>query len=309
MTGLIDYAGLFPPARLTMQAAVEEYARGRMSAHEWVMARFICPASRLDEFDACASPLLPGTYATSGYREHVAAGEPWRLSVLIDSTGVEGLDKDLSRIAAFNKRHAAEDAGQALVDMIELKAPTPSFVDDAIAEIPDEIYPFFEFPIAKDCRGFVASLAGNAAGAKVRTGGLTPDLIPQTDALAAFLKSCAAVDIPFKATAGLHHPVRSEYPLDSAPGAPVALMHGFFNVFVGACLVKEREIDDATLRALLDERVAANFRFTDTGVHWRDESLDTTELAHLREAFALSFGSCSFEEPIQDLIKFELLEA
>lgn len=308
LTGLIDYAGLFPPARLTMQAAVEDYTRARMSAHEWVLSRFICPASRLDEFEKAASPLFPGTFATSGYREQASAGDPWEISILIDSPGVEGLKRDLARIAAFNARHANEDAGEASIDVIELKAPSPSFIDEAIAVIPDEIYPFFEFPITQDCRGFVAALAGNAAGAKVRTGGLTPDLIPPTPALAEFLKSCAAVDIPFKATAGLHHPVRSEYPLDSTPGAPRGFMHGFFNVFIGACLVKERGIDDATLHAVLDERVAANFRFADTGVHWRDESLDTTELAHLREAFALSFGSCSFDEPIDDLIKFELLE-
>lgn len=308
LTGLIDYAGLFPPARLSMQAAVEEYARARMGSHGWMLSRFICPASRLDEFERAASPLFPGTFATSGYREHAHAGEPWEVSVLIDSPGVEGLRKDLSRIAAFNTKHAAEDAGQASIDVVELRAPAPSFIDQAIEIIPDEIYPFFEFPITQDCRGFVAALAGNAAGAKVRTGGLTPDLIPPTRALAEFIRACAAVDIPFKATAGLHHPVRSEYPLDSAPDAPRALMHGFFNVFIGACLFKERQIDDTTLRAVLDERVAANFRFADTGVHWRDESLDTTELAHLREAFALSFGSCSLDEPIGDLIKFELLE-
>src|SRR5689334_1162740 len=84
MAGLIDYAGLFPPAKLSMQAAAEAYARARMGEHAWVLGRFICPASRLAELSKVAAVMMPGTHATSGYREHADVLEPWRVSVLVD---------------------------------------------------------------------------------------------------------------------------------------------------------------------------------------------------------------------------------
>jgi hypothetical protein len=64
MTGLIDYAGLFPPAKLEMQASAESFARARMGEHEWVLGRFICPVSRLREFSKTAAVMMPGTHAT-----------------------------------------------------------------------------------------------------------------------------------------------------------------------------------------------------------------------------------------------------
>lgn len=307
LDGLIDYAGLFPPARLSMRAAVEEYARQKQSEHAWALGRFICPASRLDEFTREAAALMPGTNATSGYRERADAGEPWGISALIDAAGIDGLKKDLDRIDAFNERHSAEDAGLAHIDNLELKAPAPGFIDEALDVIPSDLFPFFEFPLNTDCRGFVAALAGNGAAAKVRTGGITPDLIPAAPDLAAFLVACAAGEVPFKATAGLHHPVRSDYPLDSTPQAPRGTMHGFLNVFIAAAIVKELDADIATTRAILEDRIAGNFRFTETVAAWRDRAVETTELALVRERFALSFGSCSFDEPVADLGQLSLL--
>ncbi|HEX5631332.1 MAG TPA: hypothetical protein VFY15_06715, partial [Acidimicrobiia bacterium] len=49
LSGLIDYAGLFPPASLDLAAAVEEYRAIRGSAESWLVGRFICPADRLVE--------------------------------------------------------------------------------------------------------------------------------------------------------------------------------------------------------------------------------------------------------------------
>ena len=306
MTGLVDFAGLFPPARLAMPAACEEYLRHSMSEFEWALGRFICPVSRLAEFEKAASILLPGTAATSGYRER-AAGEAWRISALVDASDIAGLDRALDQIDAFNAAHAREENGLAVIDMVEIKAPAPGFIDEAMDVIPEDVFPFFEFPIAGDCRGFVAALAGNNAGAKVRTGGLTPAAIPATPDLAAFLHACSRTDVPFKATAGLHHPVRSELPLDSTPGAPVALMHGFLNLFVAAALVKVRGLDERLTCLALDDRMEGSFRFSETQAGWHEHSVDAAELARVRESFALSFGCCSFEEPLNDLREMELL--
>src|SRR5690606_38090251 len=142
MAGLIDYAGLFPPAKLDMQRAVETYARARMGTEEWVLSRFICPVSRLRELTKTAAALMPGTHATSGYREYADVAEPWRVSALIDGD----LRTDLETIAAFNRHHEHEDHGRAVIDVIELKVPAASAIDGAIEAIPDELYPFFELP-------------------------------------------------------------------------------------------------------------------------------------------------------------------
>src|SRR5438045_1076677 len=80
---LTDYAGLYPPAKLDMPAAVEAYNRCKIGEHEAMLGRFICPVARLDEFSKAAAPLLPGTFARSGYRTQADSMEPWRLSVIV----------------------------------------------------------------------------------------------------------------------------------------------------------------------------------------------------------------------------------
>lgn len=300
MAGLIDYAGLFPPAKLEMQPAAEAFARSRMGAEEWILGRFICPVSRLTEFSKAAAVMMPGTHATSGYREY-ADQEPWRVSALIDGS----LRSDLESIAAFNAHHEKEDHGRAVVDAIELKVPSAGEIDAAIEAIPDEIFPFFEVPgelITKgDCRGFVAALAGNAAAAKIRTGGVTPEAFPTPFQVAGFLTACAGARVPFKATAGLHHPIRATYPLTYEKEPPRGMMHGFLNVFVAAAMVCGHHIEATKAGAILEERDIKNFHFTPEGVRWRDLFLETTDLAECREAFALSYGSCSFDEPVEEL--------
>jgi hypothetical protein len=304
LTGLVDYAGLFPPAKLDMARSVETYNRARMGPHEWMLGRFICPVSRLGEFSAAAAPLLPGTFATSGYRTGADTGEPWRLSAIIDGP----LEKDLDAIDIFNERHSAQDAGLCEVDVIEMKITDPNQVDAALDEIPEDIFPFFEFPVTTDCRGFVAALAGNAAGAKIRTGGVVREAFPTVAEVAAFLHACAAADVPFKATAGLHHPVRAHYPLTYEAGSAKAPMHGFLNVFVAAVVCRAMRPDVAVTEAILDSDDPALFRFSEQVLGWKEHLVTTTDAARVREQFALSFGSCSFDEPVEDLQRLGLLE-
>ncbi len=139
--------------------------------------------------------------------------------------------------------------------------------------------------------------------AKIRTGGITPASIPSVDTVSAFIEKCADLHLPFKATAGLHHAIRGVHPLSYEPGAPRAAMHGFLNVFLAAAFAchGERNVD-----AILAEEDPDAFRFTENDVHWRDRSLNTQQLDTARQ-FAHSFGSCSFEEPVNDLISLGLL--
>ncbi len=300
LTDLVDYAGLFPPAKLDMQAAVETYNRCNIGEQEWMLGRFICPVARLAEFEKCASCFMPGTAGTSGYREMADAGQPWRLSVLVE---VDQLAKELDAIHEFNVRHANEANGLAEIDMCELKITSPQQIDDVLDEWPEGLFPFFEFPVTMDCRGFVAALSGSPAAAKIRTGGVVGNAFPQAAEVSAFLRACAASDVSFKATAGLHHAVRGSYKLTYEKDSASCPMHGFLNLFIAAALVRARNIDDSTTVEILNEEDPDDFKFSNEVLGWKSHLVETAEVAKVREAFALSFGSCSFDEPVEEIAK------
>jgi hypothetical protein len=303
MSGLIDYAGLFPPAALDMQPTVENFARDRRGEYEWMLGRLICPATRLKELSEHAAALMPGTFATSGYRENAYTQEPWRISVIANAELGECLDA----MQAFNEHHATELNGLAVADALEIKTPDTDTIEDVIERVPDEVFPFCEVPVDEDCRGLIAAMAGSALAAKIRTGGVEASMMPTCEQVAAFVSACAAADVPFKATAGLHHPVRGDYRLTYELDSKEGTMHGFLNVFIAAALARGARLAMDELVPILEERDATAFTFSSEGVGWRDKSVDLIVLAKVRETFALSYGSCSFGEPVDDLKSLGLL--
>ena len=286
-----------------MAPAVEAYARHTRSTHEWMLGAFICPVSRLEEFSKSAAMLMPGTFATSGYREMADDMPRWRISAIIDGDVGDCIEV----IDGFNEHHSKEEHGLAVIDAVELKAPTPGFIDETIELIPEDIRPFYEFDAKNDVRGFVAALAGDSAAAKIRCGGVSADMIPTAEQIAAFIAACDAGGVPFKATAGLHHPVRSEHPLTYEADAPRGVMHGFLNVFLGASLLRSRRIDRAQLVELLEDTDPSSFSFSDAQARWRRVELEVSALHTARESFCVGYGSCSFDEPIADLRHLGLL--
>jgi hypothetical protein len=302
LSDLIDYAGLFPPAKLDMARAVESYNRAKMGEHEFMLGRFICPVSRLDEFSKAAAALMPGTFANSGYRTQSEGLSAWQVSALIDGD----LDKNLDAIDAFNAHHSKENNGLSLIDQIELKVTDVNQIDAALDHIPEDLFAFFEFPVSVtsgigDCRGYVAALSGTGAGAKIRTGGLVSNAFPTIEEVAAFLHACSDADVPFKATAGLHHPVRAVHRLTYEKDSPTTKMHGFLNLFIAASIVKTHRPDLAVTTAILAGEEPDDFRFSNTVLGWKEHLVTVAEASVARENFALSFGSCSFDEPVADL--------
>ena len=143
--------------------------------------------------------------------------------------------------------------------------------------------------------------------AKVRTGGLTPDAIPSGENLADFIALAVALRRPFKATAGLHHPIRSDRALTYAADSPRGVMHGFVNVFVAAAFAWHGQHWDFILK-VLNETDPGTFEFSSDVLRWRGASLTTEQIMWARREFAHSFGSCSFEEPLADLRELGWLE-
>jgi hypothetical protein len=296
LAGLIDYAGLFPPTSLAMADAVSNYARYRRGRHAWMLGRFILPRVRLDEFVA-----------------HARAAQPWRLSVLAS----DDLAADGVAIAAFNVRHresaTAGAAGTgACIDTIEVKAATAEEVRRIDTALPRALRVWFEIAPESAVEETIAAIAaaGERAGVKLRTGGVTPDAIPTATTVARVLLACARAGVMWKATAGLHHPLHGSHRLTYTADSPTAPMHGFINVFLAAVLARDLvsrgapEAESlATLVALLDEQDVREIVWRDDQVTWRGLSLDADAIAATRATFAASFGSCSFEEPVDDLAR------
>jgi len=132
-------------------------------------------------------------------------------------------------------------------------------------------------------------------GLKVRCGGSSAADFPSSADLTAALLCCRKMGVALKATAGLHHPLRH---YDSSLKT---MMHGFINVFGAGILAHVHHLDSKTTQAILDDELADNFRFTEESFAWRDLAASVDEIAEVRQKALISYGSCSFEEPYQDL--------
>lgn len=278
---IVDYAGLFPPAQLSMADAVINYATYKNSNYNWMLGRFVCPVARLDEFADSAKEFFS--------RDKKA----WRLSALAS----EDIYETVREIENFNGEHK----DYAVCDALELKANAGAQIEQQSETIPPELATYFEISVDENLGDSVATLAICGRRAKIRTGGITPGAFPSAAEITRFIRTCVAANVPFKATAGLHHPLRCVKPLTYEKNAAVGAMHGFLNVFLATAFLRQGYKTNL-INELLEDDWAESFSFDDNGVLWRQEHfISAAQLKNLREKNIISFGSCSFDEPISDL--------
>jgi len=237
LTGAIDYAGLFPPAALSLEQAKANYRRYRASPDAWALGRFVVPVAQLPEL-----------------HEEVRR-EGWKLAVTLPAGYTGPLPES--------------------VDVVEI----PARSEDEIRTLAARFRPALLYceidPAAHNLDELAAAAKLVGARAKLRTGGIRAEQIPASDLVLRFLDACRRHQLPFKATAGLHHALRGRYSLTYAPDSPTAVMHGYANL--AAAVVDPAELaceDPAALERLLRTGAGARSLF-------------------------VSFGSCSFEEPLQ----------
>ena len=278
----VDYAGLFPPAALDMRTAVGEYAAHRDEPNAWMLGRFVLPVGRLDEWSTAAPPTIEGN--------------PWPLSIL-----AQAFDPALrDAIVSFNQR----ERGRAVIDTVETRAATTREMPSA--SLTSGVAIFVEIPIADDPANLLDAIRGAGVRAKVRTGGATPDAFPPAAQVARFIRRCVERDIIFKATAGLHHPLRAEYRLSYEAGAPEGTMFGFLNVLLATMIAREGGAQK-DIAAALEERDPTALTATDEAVIWRGRAFRVASLRAGRTRSITGFGSCSFSEPVADLKTLGLL--
>ena len=290
LRGMVDYAGLFPPASQDMATASAEYAEHSLGPDAWMLGRFILPAARIDEFESAASAVVPRQ-----------ASRSWALSALLGSD----LEQDIERIERFNDRHRDARLGAVLVDTVELKAHSSRDVARASELLDRRFDTYMELPAGETILELVAAVAQTTAKAKIRMGGVTADAFPTSVQVVRFFTACIERGVAFKATAGLHHPWRAEYRLTYAPDAPMGEMFGFMNALLAVAVLRAGRGQELAIAAL-EERDPETIRFVGDGATWRNESLSLRTLEEARESLS-AIGSCSFREPVADLRALRVL--
>lgn len=287
----VDHAGLFPPAGLNMSSAVAAFHEYRSGAHAWMLGSFAVPAGRLEELAEAVEGL-----STTG-------SDPWPLSVIVASPeeGAQALElvrrrlAHALRIAAFEVRPIPARAIREKHEHLGGQAF-------------EGVHVYYEVPLDEQMDERLDAIAAVGARAKVRTGGVTSEAFPTPEELVGFMRGCAERDIAFKATAGLHHAFPGSYPLTYEPGSACGAMHGFLSLTLTAALVRVRGVDHAEAVASLAGGVGDLEVLVD-GLSWRGHRLAAAEIADVRRDFFRSFGSCSFEEPVEELREAGLLRA
>ena len=321
MNGLVDYAGLFPPADLPLDKAINEYFEQLKSDNSAMLSRFIIPISKLNDLD----DFIPLFSDIGSLRLSVLGGG--------GKTDDEYLSKIKQNITNINE-YRGKHSDKIQIDVIECKmatnSPSKSTMQEATTLLNEnELTHYHEFTELPDVGinystnedesswnevivptvELISKMKG--AGVKLRCGGVVKEAFPSVEQVAAMIQTCVLAKAPMKFTAGLHHPIRhfaDEYD---------EFMHGFINTFGAGIFattfptpknLQEKYRMFTLLSHMIDDQNAENFSFTNDSMIWkvRDDrdtefEIDTEKIEKVREKGMISYGSCSFQDPIDDL--------
>lgn len=272
---LVDDAAMFPPGDLPPGRAVAAHHAHRQAPYADLVGPFICTDESL--------PVVAAEAARTG-------SHPLEVAVVVTG-GAGGIEPavrygDRSRdvtVKAVEVRLRDED------DLSRNALRVVRACDDCM----DQENAFVEVGLRGGWERALDVVADAGYAAKLRTGGLTPELFPSEDQVAAFLIACLDREVAFKCTAGLHHAVRH-----TGTGTGFE-HHGFLNVL----LATRAALDGAgsgDVAAVLADRDGA-------GLAARARALTPEQAGGVRRWFT-SFGSCSIDDPRRDLIDLDLME-
>ena len=291
LSGVIDYAGLFPPAKLDVPTAVDNYLRYAHGHQKWIMSRFVCSSGKLPELarelaEHPEEPFVPVTVIGQASQDR----KSWEHALTHDS---EAMNKFLKEV----ENHAE-------IEAFEIRVPDHGHLEGYVRDLKgfDNVDVYVELPWGDGMNDSLNLLAESEwLRAKGRTGGLEPSAFPSNSSLAEFLQQCSHLDLPFKLTAGLHHPLPRH---DDATGGE---MHGFLNIAVAMALIFEHELTRGEIESVLAEKSPSAFAFTDSEISFKEMKASFDDAEEARALF-VSYGSCSIDEPIEDLQKMGLSE-
>lgn len=262
----IDYAGLFPPASLDLEHSLDNYAAYRSGKDAWALGSQILPVSALMDFE-----MRSGT-----------GNVP--VSVVLGPQP----EQDLQDIARRSMQY----------QLFECRLSDAGRIAPIMKEVPANARIFFEVDARTSSPDILSVIHETGASAKIRTGGIVESAIPSPRDVTRFVAECARLRLPFKATAGLHHPLRNQYGLTYEKNPPIGTMHGFLNViFAAALLYLGASTSDAC--AVLEETDLLAFSVSSDSLRWHGCEVTAEQMLEVRKHFFTGFGSCSFVEPIE----------
>ncbi len=282
----VDYAGLFPPCSLDLEPALRNQASYTRTEEAWMLGSFVLPLAKFDE--------------AKNHLSQFDQKHPLRISALGAKTDSASAFRETLADYMRAMRELVKSRG-AILSITQLEMPLPTDVDAALLSdtrsILEGLPTFLETP-ADAAERAIALLAENDSdrtlGFKLRTGGVTADAFPTSSQIARALIAAAKHNVPIKFTAGLHHPVRM------FRSEVETKMYGFLNVLGAAVLAAEHRWDERQTSVVLEDEDAKSFSFSDESFAWREWKI-TTDRIKARRKFVASFGSCSFDEPREDL--------
>ncbi len=293
LTRSIDYAGMFPPCSLELDPALKNQSEYARSADSWMLSAFVLPVAKFGD----------AARFVSQFDKH----HPLRVSALGAKTENAAqfqteLRNAVEAIGSFQKAHVD------LISVGQLEMVLPKDVDLAkLAEVAAlladlKVQAYWETPAesAEQTIALLARAKQPSFGYKLRTGGVTADAFPSSVQICRAILASTKHHVPIKFTAGLHHPVRQ------FRDEVKTEMHGFLNVIGAGVLSAEHHWDEAQIVDMLEDQSAKSFEFHDTVFAWRDWEI-TLDRIKARRKFITSFGSCSFDEPREDLRQLGLL--
>jgi len=269
----IDYAGMFPPAKLSLDAAVANYQSYASGPNAWALGRLVLPAARLPEL-----------------RERFSPQSVRRLPLSV--TLAADIAADLDLVDGFIQTHR----DGARVECLEAK-----LVPDQLTAVAARLHGrvgYCEVPTSVP-DGVLGAIREVGLRAKIRMGGVTREAFPPVTAVAEFIVRVLASGIRFKATAGLHHPLRGRYRLSYRSDSPCGPMFGYLNL-MAASLAAAEGASPEQLVSVLEDPDPGHIRFSADGLQWRDRFFSLAAIRRFRARFD-GFGSCSFSEPIDEL--------
>ena len=287
LTRSIDYAGMFPPCSLELEPALKKHADYTRSADSWMLSTFVLPVAKFRDAERFLSQ----------FDKH----HPLRVSALGPKTeNAAAFQTELT--SASDAIRSFQQAHRDVLSIAQLEMVLPPDVDlaklGAAAALLSElkVQAFFETSAetAEQTLALIARTKQPALGYKLRAGGMTADAFPNSVQIARAILASTKYHVPMKFTAGLHHPVRA------FRDEVKTEMHGFLNVLGAGVLSAEHHWDEAQMVDMLEDQSAKSFEFHDTVFAWRDWEI-TLDRIKARRKFVTSFGSCSFDEPREDL--------
>lgn len=293
LTRSIDYAGMFPPCSLELEPALKNQAEYVRSEDSWMLSAFVLPVAKFG--------------ATAGLVSQFDKQHPLRVSALGPKTeNAAAFETELRNLVEAIRSLQQQHGG--LVSVAQLEMFVPKDVDgeklNETAAVLNglKIQAFWEAP-AEWAEQMIVSLARMkqpSFGYKLRTGGVTADAFPSSVQIVRAILASTKHHVPIKFTAGLHHPVRQ------FRDEVKTEMHGFLNVLGAGVLSAEHHWDEAQTVDMLEDQTTKSFEFHDTVFAWRDWEI-TLDRIKARRKFITSFGSCSFNEPREDLQSLKFL--